>query len=101
MPDPDSIRVMAAIDGLSRPMRDLANEFGHNVVVGMIDDGHKDPGKLREELEAWRARRQEEIAHTNWFEKAPAVPANAPPAFSAPAPRPSQELSLNELFPEL
>jgi hypothetical protein len=111
MPDPDSARVMAAIDKLSKPMRELAHEYGHNVVIGMIADGHKNPAKLRVLLEAWREQRQAEIARTNWFERfektsaAPPIAPDAPPAFSVPAnlpaPQPSRELSLTDLFPDI
>jgi hypothetical protein len=101
MPDPDSARVMAAIDKLSKPMRELAYEYGHNVVLGMIADGHKNPAKLRTQLEAWRDKRQEEIARTNWFEKAPLIASDAPPAFHVPAPKPNGELCLTDLFPDI
>jgi hypothetical protein len=106
MPNPDSIVVMAAIDKLSEPMRDLVREFGHNVVLGMIADGHKDPDKLREELEAWRAKRQHEIAVTNWLAKPPNL-FDGPDALFSPLAykgvpiRETAELSLNELFPDL
>jgi hypothetical protein len=105
MPNPDSVKVMTAIDKLAEPMRALAHEYGHNVVLGMIADGHNDPDKLREELEAWRHRRQEEIARTNWFEKAPPIAPDARPAFSIMGPpltsKRCDELSLDELFPDL
>jgi hypothetical protein len=104
MPDSDSIKVMAAIDALSVPMRALVREYGHNVVLGMIADGHKDPDKLREELEAWRAKRQQEIAVTNWLAKAPPIAPDARPPFSVVGPpltsKRCDELLFNELFPD-
>src|ERR1700730_15907446 len=103
MPDPDSVIVMAAIDNLSKPMRDLVREFGHNVVLGMIEDGHNDADKLREELEAWRTKRQAEWLATDYFAK-PEPPYEFHRAYDGSkfvTAKPSQELSLNELFPDL
>jgi hypothetical protein len=54
-----SVEVMRQIDRLSRPMRALVHEFGAVIVTEMIADGHRNAAKLREELDAWRARRQE------------------------------------------
>jgi hypothetical protein len=98
---------MAAFDKLPRPMRDLGNEYGGEIVTAMVADGHNDPDKLREELEAWRSRRQEELLQRDYgftpamFGLAPPIAPHAPSAFSTPALAPSNELSLNELFPEL
>lgn len=50
---------MAEIDQLPMAFRSLIHEFGWTVVRDMRADGHHDAGKLREELEAWRGRRQE------------------------------------------
>jgi hypothetical protein len=87
-------------------MRDLANEYMAEIVLGMIADGHRDADKLREELEAWRARRQEEALRTNWFEKTPKLFDGPDAIFDLPSHngvpiRQTDELSLTELFPDL
>jgi len=45
---------------MPRVWRDLVNDFGWNVVSGMIADGHRSAAKLRPELEAGRERKQEQ-----------------------------------------
>lgn len=44
---------------MPRVWRDLINEYGWNIVAGMIEDGHRSAAKLEPELIAWRERRQE------------------------------------------
>lgn len=51
---------MFAMDKLPPAWRGLIHEYGWQVVWDMRLDGHRDAGKLRELLEAWRARRQED-----------------------------------------
>lgn len=46
-------------DRMPRRWRDLVNEYGWNVVTGMIEDGHRNAAKLLPELQAGRARKQE------------------------------------------
>jgi len=99
MPDPDAARVMRAIDKLSEPMRDLANEFGAQVVLAMIADGHSSAKKLRTELETWRDKRQAEWLATDYKIKVSAF--DQPKPKPRPAPKLSQELLLTELFPDL
>jgi hypothetical protein len=53
---------MAAIDRLPEDFRALVHEFGWIIVRDMRADGHRDAVKLRRELEAWRARKQDEWA---------------------------------------
>jgi hypothetical protein len=57
---PNSIDFMERIDRMPRQWRDLVNEFGVNVVFGMIEDGHRSAAKLRPELEIWRERQQKQ-----------------------------------------
>jgi N-methylhydantoinase B/oxoprolinase/acetone carboxylase alpha subunit len=97
---------MAAIDKLSRPMRELVDEFGAAIVLGMIADGHRDARKLRIELEAWRERRQNEWLATDYVRKAPKLFDGPEAIFNLPSHhgmpiRQTDELSLTELFPDI
>lgn len=65
-PDPDAAKIMKHFDGLSRPMRALAYEYGYKIVTAMIDDGYKNAKELKPLLETWRERRQEEWLNTNY-----------------------------------
>jgi hypothetical protein len=60
---------MAELDRMPRAWRDLINEFGWIIVREMRLDGHRDAVALREELIAWRERRQEA-----WLAKIPYPP---------------------------
>jgi hypothetical protein len=58
MPDPDSAKVMAAIDRMQPKFRALVHEFGAQIVSRMIGDGYSDAVQLKKALETWRERRQ-------------------------------------------
>lgn len=60
---------MAAIDGMSKGMRDLVREFGLVIVSAMIDDGYHNAKELRPILVEWRRRRQEEWLATDFIVK--------------------------------
>jgi hypothetical protein len=57
---------MEAIDRLPATWRALVYEFGWTIVDAMRQDGHRSAAALRPELEAWRARQQE-----NWLSEIP------------------------------
>jgi hypothetical protein len=59
--DPNSQKVMAAIDKMKPAMRALVHEYGFLIVHNMIADGYRDPVALRPLLETWRQRRQEAL----------------------------------------
>lgn len=67
MPDPNSLRVMSAIDRMPKGFRALVHEFGAVIVDKMMADGYSDPGELRTVLEGWRERRQEEWLRTDYL----------------------------------
>lgn len=67
--DPDSARLMAALDTLHPAMRALVHEYGAQIVSRMIGDGYNDPSALRDALETWRERRQEQWLKTDLFEE--------------------------------
>jgi hypothetical protein len=64
-PDPDSVRVMRAIDRMPPGFRALVHEFGATIVDRMRADGYSDPSALRTVLEGWRERRQAEWLATD------------------------------------
>ncbi len=57
---------MAEVDRLPATWRALVHEFGWIIVRDMRLDGHREAAKLREELDIWRGRRQEQ-----WLEEIP------------------------------
>lgn len=67
MSDPDSARVMAAIDSLSPKFRALVHEFGAVIVTRMIADGYDNAEQLRDVLTTWRDRRQSEWLATDYI----------------------------------
>ena len=67
MPDPDSVRVMSAIDRMPQGFRALVHEFGAVIVDRMMADGYDDPAELRRVLESWRERRQAEWLATDYL----------------------------------
>jgi hypothetical protein len=66
MPDPNSIRVMSAIDRMPKGFRALVHEFGAVIVDKMMADGYSDPAALRTILEGWRERRQDQWLKTDY-----------------------------------
>ena len=52
---------MPFIDRLPREWRELVHDFGWGIVKEMRLDGHRDARVLREQLDAWRERRQESL----------------------------------------
>ena len=56
----NSISALDRFDRMPRAWRDLVNEYGWNVVAGMIADGHRCAAKVRPLLEAGRERKQEQ-----------------------------------------
>jgi hypothetical protein len=67
MPDPNSLRVMSAIDAMPPEFRALVREFGFVIVDRMMADGYSNPDELRTVLEGWRERRQDEWLATNYI----------------------------------
>jgi len=67
MSDPDSVKVMAAIDAMTPPFRALVHEFGAVIVSRMIGEGYANANELRDVLNTWRHRRQEELLKTDFF----------------------------------
>lgn len=59
-PAPNSISFMEKMDRMPPQWRALVHEFGWAIVDEMRADGHRNAAKLREELQAWRERRQEQ-----------------------------------------
>jgi hypothetical protein len=59
MSDPQSTKVMAAIDRLSPDFRTLVHEFGAIIVTRMMADGYSDAKALRDALVTWRERQQQ------------------------------------------
>lgn len=66
-PNPGSIEIMGAIDRMSRPFRTLVHEFGYVIVRDMRADGYTNAKQLRDLLETWRARQQEEWLVTDYI----------------------------------
>lgn len=60
---------MQALDGLSPKFRSLVHEFGAQIVSRMIGDGYEDADELRDALETWRERRQDEWLKTDFIVK--------------------------------
>lgn len=67
MSDPDSARIMAAIDGLDPSFRKLVHEYGIVPVSRMIGEGYDNADELRNVLETWRERRQQKWLETDYF----------------------------------
>lgn len=67
--DPESAKMMAALDDLSPGFRALIHEYGAIIVSRMIGDGYDDADQLRGVLETWRERQQAQWLATNYFEK--------------------------------
>jgi hypothetical protein len=67
VPDPNSVLVMSAIDGMRPEMRALVREFGFTIVADMISEGYTTAKELRPVLETWRERRQEQWLATNYI----------------------------------
>lgn len=65
-PDPNSVVVMRAVDGMRPQMRALVREFGFTIVAQMMDEGYRNAKELRPVLETWRERRQEQWLATNY-----------------------------------
>jgi len=59
-PDPNSAELMAYLDRLSKPMRALVHEYGAAIVMAMIGEGYGNAAELRDVLETWRERKQEQ-----------------------------------------
>lgn len=56
----DAIKNFRAQDKLKPAIRALIYEYGFETVRGLYNDGHRDAEKMREELEAYRGKRQDE-----------------------------------------
>lgn len=67
MSDPDSARVMAAVDGMRPEFRSLVHEFGVVIVSRMVAEGYDDADALKDVLETWRERRQDQWLKTDFF----------------------------------
>lgn len=68
-PHPHSAEIMAAVDSLPPPMRQLVYEYGFKIVDAMIEDGYTDPFELADLLETWRERRQAEWLRTDYLKR--------------------------------
>lgn len=68
-PNADSVELMHWIDSLNRPMRALVHEFGVTIVAAMVEEGYTNAAELRDILEVWRDRRQEQWLATNYITK--------------------------------
>lgn len=66
--DPESAKLMAAIDELKPSFRSLIHEFGAQIVSRMIGEGYDDAEALRDALETWRERRQNEWLSTDLWD---------------------------------
>jgi hypothetical protein len=58
--DSNSISHMERLDRMPPAWRALVHDFGWTIVDAMIADGHRNAANLRQELEAWRERKQEQ-----------------------------------------
>ena len=67
VPDPYSAEIMAYVDSLSKPMRDLVREYGLKIVSDMIAEDYTKPDELADLLETWRERRQEQWLDTTYI----------------------------------
>lgn len=67
-PNPDSVELMAFIDGLEPDWRALVHEYGVTIVEALMDEG-QDAEQAAYELTVWRERRQEEWLATNFVRK--------------------------------
>lgn len=57
-PDPNSVRLMRVIDGMTPEFRALVHEFGLTKIDAMMQDGWTNAGKIRKALEASHAQRR-------------------------------------------
>jgi hypothetical protein len=58
--NPDSVKIMTAMDRMTPPMRALVHDYGFAIVYAMINDGYRDARALRPILETRRKRLQQE-----------------------------------------
>lgn len=69
--DPDTVAqreyLMEQIDALRPGVRALLNEYGTNIVGAMIADGYETVRDLKQPLESWRRKRQEEWLATDYI----------------------------------
>ena len=67
MSDPDSAKIMAVVDAMAPQFRSLVHEFGVVIVSRMQAEGYDDANVLRNVLETWRERRQDQWLKTDWI----------------------------------
>lgn len=67
-PSANSQVIMAQIDAMPAELRALVYEYGFKIVSAMRDEGY-DAEAIRESLEIWRHRRQEEWLATDYIAK--------------------------------
>lgn len=66
-PDPNSVEIMQAIDGMSPAFRKLVHEYGFVIVRNMRDEGITRARDLKPILAQWRERRQQQWLQTNYI----------------------------------
>ena len=59
-PCPQSVKIMKAVDALKPGIRRLVHEFGLEPVTDLVLEGYHEVEALREQLVAWRAKKQAE-----------------------------------------
>ena len=67
--DPERKSAMQDFDRWHKPFRDLANEFGYNVVSALLDDGDPDPDHVEMACEMRRFNKQNAQFATDYFPK--------------------------------